>query len=143
MRYWLAIVLVALVAACESAAAPPASPAPAAPTTATASATPAPAAKTTCLMTHICGCNLGCARVDAANVHEGSKVTAQTGPYAGKELMVLKETDAAGAGVLTLSDRERNMPCEAPRESKSLMGFACAAKDSGPVPVNACAKGCD
>ena len=94
-------------------------------------------------MTHICGCNLGCARVASAGLREGGKVTAQTGPYAGKEMMVLKETDAAGKDLLTLSDRERNMPCEMPRESKSLMGFLCAAKDSGPVPVNACAKGCD
>lgn len=96
-------------------------------------------------MTHICGCNLGCTRVplDAATLHEGMRATAQSGPYKGKELTVTKEADATGASVFSLSDRERTSPCELSRETRSLMGFACAAKDSGPVPARACASGCD
>jgi hypothetical protein len=97
-------------------------------------------------MTHICGCNLGCARVaiEAASLREGMHVTPQTGPYAGKELSVMKEADDTGASVFTLSDRERTSPCEREtRESKALMAFLCAAKDSGPVPARACAKDCD
>lgn len=92
-------------------------------------------------MTHICGCNLGCARIaaDPASLHEGQHATAQTGTYAGKDMVVVKETDATGASVFALSDRPLSYPCERePRESKTLMGFACASKDSGPVPANAC-----
>jgi hypothetical protein len=34
--------------------------------------------------------------------------------------------------------------CErASPQAKSLFGFACAAKDSGPVPTGACAGGCE
>ena len=141
--------------ACESTASPPASIAPS--TTATANSPPTPTASaakspavaattTACLMTHICGCNLGCARipVDPTTLREGMRVTAQTGPYAGKEMLVAKETDTTGTSVFALSDRDHTRPCERPSaESRSLMGFACATKDSGPVPAKACAAACE
>jgi hypothetical protein len=97
-------------------------------------------------MTHICGCNLGCAKipVDAATIREGMRVTAQSGPYAGKPMIVTKEVDTGGREVFALSDRDRAHSCErASPESKSLMGFACSTKDGGPVPARACAGGCE
>ncbi len=144
-----------VLTACESTASPPPSAAPSTPTTASSPAAPSavtppapPAATSTtsCLMTHICGCNLGCARiaVDPKALREGMRATAQTGTYAGKELLVTKETDTGGASVFALSDRDHAGACE--REgpaSKSLMGFACASKDSGAVPAKACATGCE
>lgn len=151
------VLVVSLVAvACETTTSPPPSSTPATSSplvAASAPTAPLPSASasasiagSSCLMTHICGCNVGCARipVEAAALREGLRATAQTGVYSGKELIVMKEVDATGASVFALSDRDRSHPCErgAP-ETKSLMAFLCATKDSGPVPSRACARGCD
>jgi hypothetical protein len=115
VRYSFAAVVAGLaVAACETTASPPSQTPGVASPPATASAIPpvpaqpAPAPQS-CLMTHVSGCNLGCAKVtvDASSLHEGMRVTAQTGPYAGKEMVVVKEADAAGRGIFALSDRDQ------------------------------------
>lgn len=151
------LTLLAMVfASCEESTPtpPPAAPvAPAPQPSAVAETPPAPAVAETarsakaCLMTHICGCNLGCTRMPLApgSLREGLSAIAETGPYSGKELKVIKEADATGAQVFALADRDHDNSCERSPEARSLVGFACAKKDSGPIPANACAnaKSCD
>ena len=134
--------LVMAVAACETTAPPVAVNVPVAPM---APAPIVPRTLTTCLMTHICGCNLGCTRMplDPASLNEGASGIAETGPYAGKELKVVKEADTTGGLIFALADRDHDHSCERNPETLYLLAFACAAKDSGPVPANACAKGCE
>ena len=107
--------------------------------TATASAL----AASTWLMTHVCGCNRGCARVPVPEsaLHEGLRTTAESGPYAGRDMLVVNETDAVGKMVFALSDRDPSHACErATRDARTLVGFVCESKDNGPVPAKACAE---
>lgn len=130
--------LLLVLSACDASTPPP----PAAPAQSAAAPVVTTKAKA-CLMTHICSCNLGCTRVplDPDKLQEGQSAIAETGDYKGQELKVVKEADANGASVFALADRLHDNACQL--ETRSLIGFGCAAKNSGAVPVNACAKGCD
>ena len=95
-------------------------------------------------MARVCGCNLGCTRVSiaAADLRDGMKTTARSGPLEGSAVNVLQDTDARGASIFTVSDRVRNSVCLGPAE-RANNAYLCATASSGPVPANACASGCN
>jgi hypothetical protein len=95
-------------------------------------------------MVNVCSCNHGCASVPLprSKLRPGTRVPVTKGPLEAKELLVIETNDATGTRVLALSDRGVDHPCALPTE-RALMGYLCEEKKSGPVPANACAKGCD
>jgi len=96
-------------------------------------------------MINVCDCNLGCAKVPLAGpaLVAGAQATVEKGPLVGETVKVIQTTDKAGASVLALTDLKHDHACEAATSSKALLGYACEASKSGPVPAKACAKGCD
>ncbi|MFO0553931.1 MAG: hypothetical protein U0271_36455 [Polyangiaceae bacterium] len=112
---------------------------------ASSSGTSVAAKKGTCLMWQVCGCNLGCGgvAVDAKSLKPGMRVKVISGQGAGDEAFIAKAPQQGGGEVLSLGRDEPGRPgvCDA-RKASPFMGFACATKDSGPVPKNACASGC-
>jgi len=91
----------------------------------------------------VCGCNLGCASIGVPNsqVHVGAHGKMLSGPEAGEMGIVIDAPKKGGGTVRVLTDRESNAPCRAERASP-LIGFACAAKDSGDVDPDVCRGGC-
>jgi hypothetical protein len=98
-------------------------------------------------MWHTCGCNVGCAgvRVAPGDLREGKRVTVVSGVQKGKDATVVRRDAQDGTRVLALDYEGDDVPrgCENERRSANLLGFACQASKSGPVPVNACASGCE
>jgi hypothetical protein len=107
---------------------------------------PKPAAARTCLMWRVCGCNHGCSGVGVAReaLHEGMKVTIASGLERGREAYVASAPSADGNDTLVLTRDDPAAPgaCSLAQRSP-LIGYGCLASQSGPVPKNACATGCD
>lgn len=97
-----------------------------------------------CLMVNVCSCNLGCAtiRVPPSQIREGTRTRVVSGPLTGQEVKIVQVVDASGASVLALTDLDHDFACSLP-SNRMLVGYGCAANKSGPVPANACARGCD
>lgn len=97
-----------------------------------------------CLMVNVCECNLGCAaiRLPPSQVTAGTRTRVETGALAGEEVKIVEVVDASGAKVLALTDLHHDHACSLSTE-RALVGYACDAKKSGPVPAKACTGGCD
>jgi hypothetical protein len=97
------------------------------------------------MMLNVCSCNLGCTsiRVTRADLREGTRTKALSGPLAGQTLKIVRVSDASGASVLALTDLDHDHACSLSPADRTLMGYGCDAKSSGPVPAKACARGCD
>ena len=96
-------------------------------------------------MVNVCSCNLGCASIPVAMsaLREGTRAKVVSGPLRGEEVKVVRVVDAAGASVLALTDLKHDYECSRSATEWSLVGYRCAAKNSGPVPAKACANGCE
>ncbi|MBX3188630.1 MAG: hypothetical protein KF819_16555 [Labilithrix sp.] len=140
------VAMVFILVACRGSTVPtgdvPQSAPPIAP--ASAASTQTPIAATACLMVNVCNCNLGCAaiRVEPTMVREGTRAKVVSGALEGQEVKIVRVVDAAGASVLALTDLDHDFACSLAAE-RAVMGYACEAKKSGPVPAKACAAGCD
>jgi hypothetical protein len=97
-------------------------------------------------MWHHCGCNLGCAgvAVPRAELHEGMRVRVISGHGRGAEAEVVSPIRIDGGRALALDtvQPEGWLICGGSRAAVP-MGFLCDGDRSGPVPMDACADGCD
>ncbi len=95
-------------------------------------------------MVNVCSCNLGCAtvRLPRSQISEGTRTRVVSGPLTGQEVKIVEVVDASGTRVPALTDLDHDHACSLPSD-RAVLGYGCEAKNSGPEPVKACARGCD
>lgn len=98
-----------------------------------------------CLMWQVCGCNEGCVGVNVTSLPPavGTPVTVAVGARSGQAAFIDKSKDRSGREVLVVTSQDPTAPHACENEHKrNALAYACESSKSGPVPVDACARGC-